>query len=146
MGATIELPKQSAKQSGFGPVALGALLVVVIAMAAVLIAANLSSRTSAVDRSYDQIEGLRGATTLSATDTSVNAVEGIRGGAFAPAPVDASGWKFVDPRGTEVQPVQEIRGWTVQPPREYSGSWLDNDDRLLDGLKSGAFLPHGGMR
>jgi hypothetical protein len=89
MGATIELPKQSAKQTGFGPVLTAAALIVVIglvvAMGAWLVGSNLASGSRANDGSYDQVESLRGGTTLSVTsDTSLDKIEDIRGGAFLP--------------------------------------------------------------
>jgi hypothetical protein len=89
MGATIELPKQPAKQAGFGPVLPAAALIVVIglvvAMGAWLIGTNVASGSRASDRSYDQIESLRGAATLPlAGDASTDKVEGLKGGAFLP--------------------------------------------------------------
>jgi hypothetical protein len=89
MGATIELPKQPAKQAGFGPVlpAAAAILVIgiVVAMGTWLIGTNVVSGSRASDRSYDQIESLRGAVTLpAAVDTSTDKVEGLKGGAFLP--------------------------------------------------------------
>jgi hypothetical protein len=89
MGATIELPKQPAKQAGFGPVIPAAALIVVIglvvAMGAWLIGTNVASGSRATDGSYDQIESLRGAAALSlAADRSTDKVESLKGGAFLP--------------------------------------------------------------
>lgn len=164
MGATIELPKQSAKQAGFGPaLGLAALLAVIgfVIVMAWLIGSNQATGTAVADHSYDRIEGLRGAATLSATDTSVTTAESIRGGAFAPSvvldrnldgieelrggaflpsklvddSVGLRGWAYQPPtdyNGSWLQTGVGLRGWSYQPPTDYNGSWLTVDsDRDL---------------
>jgi hypothetical protein len=146
MGATIDLPKQPAiKQTGFGPAFAGATIVLVIgllAMSAWLVGSNVTSLSSAADRSYTDIETLRNGTTLSASDTSLTKVESIRGGAMGGA-VDMSLTKIESLRGEARGGPVASGATTVKPFRgdqDFLAPVTVPSIKSLDYTKGGASL------